>query len=390
MTVKPFLNKPELSNPTPHLDVAVSRIKAGLPRFTYKSQNHSSVNNIYDACNGSQWTSGFWPGQIWLAYVYSSDPIFKYAGLIHSESLLERIENKVGVNHHDMGFLYSPSCTAAWEITGDENSKKAALLAADQMLTRWQETGGFVQAWGAMNDPKNYRFIIDCLMNLPLLYWATEQTGNPEYAQKATIHANTCRANSIREDNSTHHTFFMCSETGAPLRGETCQGYSDDSSWARGQAWAVYGAAIAYRYTKDAQWLNIFYRVTDYFISRLPEDLVPYWDLIFTQGDEPRDSSSAAIVACGLLEMASILTEANEVEKAQPLQKIASQLMCALAEKYAATGDTDGLLLHGTYSKKTPYNTCTPEGVDECVTWGDYFYMEGLLRLAKPDWRPYW
>ena len=387
MTIKPFANKPELASPTPHLDAATARIRAALPRFTYQSQKHSSVNNIYEPCNGHSWTSGFWPGQIWMAYIHSGDPVFKYAGLIHSESLLERIKVKRGVDHHDMGFLYTPSCTAAWAITGDENSKQAALLAADQMLTRWQEVGGFIQAWGAMNDPKNYRFIIDCLMNLPLLYWATEQTGNPEYAQKATIHANTCRANSIREDNSTSHTFFMCAETGAPLRGETCQGYNNDSSWARGQAWAVYGAALSYRYTKDPEWLDIFYRVTDYFLSRLPEDLVPFWDLIFTDGDdEPRDSSSSAIVACGLLEMADHV----EAAEAENLRTIAGQIMCALAEKYAATGDTDGLLLHGTYSKKTPYNTCTPEGVDECVTWGDYFYMEGLLRLAKPDWRPYW
>jgi len=382
------MNKPEISSEQvkKSLDVAVGRVYAGLPRFTYRSQNHSSVGNVYPDCENNQWTSGFWPGQIWLSYIHSGNPVFKHAGLIQSESLLARIEAKVEVDHHDMGFLYTPSCTAAWQIAGDERARKAALLAADQMLTRFQEKGGFFQAWGAMGAADNYRFIIDCLMNLPLLYWATDQTGNSIYAEKADIHAKTCLANSIREDGSTFHTFFMDPTTGAPIRGETCQGYSDDSSWARGQAWAVYGAAISYRYTKDKVWLDVFNRVTEYFLERLPEDLVPYWDLIFTDGDEPRDSSSGAIASCGLLEMASLV----ERVEADRLSGIARRLMHPLATEYAATGDTDGLLLHGTYSKKSPYNTCTPEGVDECLTWGDYFYLEALLRLDMPDWKPYW
>jgi len=367
------------------LDVAVSRVQRMLPRFTYRSQNHSSVDGVYPDTDNNQWTCGFWPGQIWLAYLYSNDPVFKYAGLIQSESLLARIKAKIEVDHHDMGFLYTPSCTAAWFITRDENSRKAAILAADQMLTRFHEVGGFFQAWGEMGAPDNYRFIIDCLMNLPLLFWATNETGNPIYAEKAIIHAKTCLAHSIRENGSTYHTFFMDPATGGPIRGETCQGYADDSSWARGQAWAIYGAAIAYRYTKDDVWLDVFNRVTDYFMQRLPDDLVPYWDLIFTEGEEPRDTSSGVIAACGLLEMADIMGE-----KGQELKNTARKLMQPLATRYAATKGDDGLLLHGTYSKKSPYNTCTPEGVDEFLTWGDYFYLEALLRLARPDWRPYW
>ena len=237
-----------------------------------------------------------------------------------------------------------------------------------------------------MGAPDNYRFIIDCLMNLPLLYWASRQTGNPEYAQKAAIHAQTCLAHSIRDDGSTWHTFFMDTQTGEPVRGETCQGYNDDSSWARGQAWAIYGAALAYRYTKDSVWLDTFHRVTAFFLERLPDDLVPYWDLIFTSGEEPRDTSSGAIAACGLLEMAEMV-DCNE---ADILRRIARQLTAALAAGYAATCDTDGLLLHGTYSRKSPFNSCTQEGVDECLTWGDYFWLELLLRLHRPNWKPYW
>jgi len=374
-----------MSNIKESLDLAINKVYTALPRFTYRGQNHSSVNNIYPDCENDQWTNGFWPGQIWLSYIHTGNPTFKYAGLIQVERMLSRIEAKIGVDHHDMGFLYTPSCVSAWKITGDERAKKAAILAADQMLTRFQEKGGFFQAWGDMGAADNYRFIIDCLMNLPLLYWATEETGNPEYAEKATIHAKTCLAHSVREDGSTYHTFFMDPVTGGPVKGVTCQGYKDDSFWARGQAWAVYGAAVAYRYTKDEAWRDVFYRVMDFFLSLLPEDMVPYWDMIFTEGDEPRDTSSSAIVACGLLEMADLV----DAESADKLVKKARELMNALT-KYAATDETDGLILHGTYSKKTPYNTCTEEGVDECLTWGDYFYLEGLLRLHRPDWRPYW
>jgi unsaturated chondroitin disaccharide hydrolase len=367
------------------LDAASARILRMLPRFTYVSQNHSSVNNIYPECNGRQWTSGFWPGQVWLAYLHTENPILKYAGLIHAENLLTRIKNKVGVDHHDMGFLYTPSCVAAWEITGCERAREAALLAADQMLTRFQEKGGFIQAWGEMGAANNYRFIIDCLMNLPLLFWAAEQTGNGEYAAKAAVHADTCLKYSFRDDGSTHHTFFMESQTGKPVRGETCQGYDNNSSWARGQAWAVYGAALMYRYTKKTDWKDKFNQAAAYFFERLPNDSVPYWDLIFTSGDEPRDSSSAAIAACGLLEMA-----AGEPSRAEQLNRQAQTIINSLIEKYAAAGETDGLLLHGTYSKKSPYNTCTPEGVDECLTWGDYFYMEALTRLHRPGWKAFW
>jgi unsaturated chondroitin disaccharide hydrolase len=169
-----------------------------------------------------------------------------------------------------------------------------------------------------------------------------------------------------------------------------------------------------YRYTKDEAWFNTFQKAIHFYMHRLPNDLVPYWDLIFTDGDEPRDSSSAAITICGLLEMANTLDtmslsqrdEAHLIQKsnkssessksseidvsAEQLRVIAKQMTASLTEKYTASNKTDGLLLHATYSKKSPYNTCTQEGVDECVTWGDYFYMEALHRLDKVGWGGYW
>lgn len=370
------------------LSGAVEAVSRSLPEFTYACRNHSSVNNVYPACENDQWACGFWPGQIWLAYEHTGDPVFRHAALIQAESFLDRAERGIAVDHHDMGFLYTPSCVAAYRLTGSARARRAALLAADWLLARWQPKGRFFQAWGAMDEPGNYRFIIDCLLNLPLLFWASETTGNPEYRRKAELHLDTCLRHSFREDGSTFHTFYMNPQTGAPVRGVTCQGYRDDSAWARGQAWAIYGTALAYRYTRDARCVGLFRKAARFFAGRLPEDLVPYWELVFGDGSgEPRDSSSAAIAACGLLEMAPFLPE----DEAAQCRDFASRMVCGLAGHYAVRPEdhSNGLLLHGTYSKKSPYNTCTPEGVDECVVWGDYFYMEALTRLSR-EWTPYW
>ena len=370
------------------LDFAATQASRNLEQFTYKCQNHSSINNFYPVCENDQWTCGFWPGIIWLSYEHTGDGAFADSGAIMADSFLHRITYKIGVDHHDMGFLYNPSCVAAYQLTGNKNAHKAAISAALRLIARFQHRGRFLQAWGPMDDPSNYRFIIDGLMNLPLLYWATEQTGNGIYREYAIRHTKTCLEYSIRPDGSTFHTVFMNEKTGAMARGETCQGYSDDSFWARGQAWAIYGTALGYRYTGDRDCLDAFNRVLQFYLSKLPGDLIPYWDMIFTTGtDEPRDSSCASIVACGLLEMAQ---HVSPNEAAGYIAK-AKKMMKSLVDNYSVKDSkiSNGLVLHATYSKKSPYNTCTPEGIDECVSWGDYYYMEALTRLNK-DWSAYW
>ena len=286
------------------LDTAVEQVRVNLPLYTFRCQNHSSVQNIYPACDNDQWTCGFWPGEVWLSYERTGDEAFKKTAMTLVASFDHRIRHKIEVDHHDMGFLYSPSCVAAYKLTGDAAARDAAILAADQLISRFQPKGQFIQAWGEMGAPENYRYIIDCLLNLPLLYWASEVTGDPHYRDIAVAHTRTSVQNLVRPDHSTYHTFFFDPETGAPLRGATRQGYRDGSAWARGQAWGVYGMALSYRYTGDEACIRLFRQVTDYFLEHLPADGVPYWDLEFTSGDEPRDSSASAIAACGMLEMA--------------------------------------------------------------------------------------
>lgn len=370
------------------LQRCIEQVRRNLETFTYHFPFASSVNNFYEPIENNYWTTGFWTGQIWLAYEASKENIFKYAALIQVESFLKRIQEQIAVDHHDMGFLYSLSCVAAYKLVGDENAKMAALLAADHLLTRFHEKGEFIQAWGSVNEPTNYRLIIDCLLNLPLLYWATDVTGDKKYEKIARKHITTSLKYVVREDYSTYHTFYFDPVTGEPSHGETCQGYRNDSAWARGQAWGIYGVAISYRYTKNEFYIDIFRKITEFYLSKLPTDLVPFWDLEFTDGsDEPRDSSSAAIVACGLLEMAEFLL----AEEAKYYTGLAKQMVQSLIENYEVKDHSmsNGILLHGTYSKKSPYNTCNHYGVDECTIWGDYFFMEALTRLTK-DWDSYW
>lgn len=385
-----FENKSPISDSeiTEALNIACSIVKHNLPDYTYNCQNHSSVNGFYPKCENNQWTSGFWPGEVWLSYEHTNEDCFRKTGEILVDSFYDRIINQVEVDHHDMGFLYSPSCVAAYKLTGNEKAKEAALLAADKLVSRFHEVGEFIQAWGDLNAEDNYRYIIDCLLNLPLLYWAYDVTNKSIYKEVCDKHITTCLKYSIREDGSTYHTVFMDRVTGEMTYGRTCQGYKDDSFWARGQAWAVYGTALSYKYTKNEKYLDVFRKVLQFYLDKLPEDLVPYWDMIFTSGDvEPRDSSSSAIVACGLLEMSKYV----EKEESEKYIDFAKKMMKSLVTKYSNKDlkTSNGLLLHQTYSKKSPYNTCTPEGVDECCSFGDYFYMEALTRL-NCDWEMYW
>ncbi len=376
------------------MDFAVAQTEENLSVFTEQFPHCCSENNFYQPGPNRNWTTGFWTGQVWLAYEEEKDAdkkaALKASADIQVSSFLDRINRHEDVDHHDMGFLYSLSCVAAWKLTGSKEGREAALKAADQLISRFQPVGEFIQAWGQMGAKDNYRFIIDCLLNLPLLYWASEETGQEKYRDVAEKHIRTALANVIREDDSTWHTFFMNPETGEPDHGATCQGYKDGSAWARGQAWGVYGTAIGYRYTRRPEYIEYFRRVTRYFLEHLPEDLCPYWDLSFGGGDEeePRDSSSAVIAICGMLEMSRHL----EAEEATYYTSIAGKLMKAMIDRYSVKDkkESNGLLLHGTYSKKSPYNTCTPEGVDECVIWGDYFYMEAMKRFLDPDWIIYW
>ncbi|HIX30314.1 MAG TPA: glycoside hydrolase family 88 protein [Candidatus Blautia stercoravium] len=369
---------------------AMKILKNNLKYYTDKFPGSNTENQVYPISENIEWTTGFCTGTYWLSYELSGDEAFKTAAMIQVDSFYERIVDKIDVNHHDMGFLYTPSCVAAYLLTGSEKGKEAAIMAADQLTGRFQEKGQFLQAWGVLGAAEHYRLIIDCLLNLPLLYWASEVTGDERYRSIAVRHTRTSIKNLVREDFSTYHTYFFNPITGEPLKGVTAQGYKNNSAWARGQAWGIYGTALAWRYLREESCIELFKKVTDFYLEHLPKDKVPCWDLSFQEKDgEPRDSSAAAIAVCGILEMCENkgLTE----EESKYYKEKAEEILESLIDFYAVRPHSaaNGLLLHGVYAKSSPYNSVADRGVDECNLWGDYFYLEALVKNLQ-EWKSYW
>ncbi|WP_211227908.1 glycoside hydrolase family 88 protein [Spirochaeta cellobiosiphila] len=366
------------------LDFIISKIDQSLDTFTDKFPAASSINLVYPAIDNTCWTASFWTGMLWLAYEYTGENKYKDVAMKQVKSFRERLNHEDLINTHDIGFLYTLSCVAAYKITGDEFAKETALLAADKLMKRYFPIAGIIQAWGDLSDPEQQgRLIIDCCMNLPLLYWASEITGDNKYKDAAVSHVKQAAKYIVREDSSTYHTFYMDVKTGAPRFGSTCQGFSDDSCWARGQAWAIYGFPLSFGYTKDRDILNLTSHVANYFLNRLPDDDISYWDLSLSGDNINRDSSSSAIAACGLLEYCRFLDNDKNLQK---IYKNASiSMLKNLTDKCATVThpESNGLLLHAVYDM--PKNV----GVDECNIWGDYFYFEGLMRLNR-DWKKYW
>lgn len=376
-----FLTREEV---TAAMDRVADQVRYNMEYFGTRFPSSATRNQTYGVIDNIEWTDGFWTGLLWLCYEYTGDDAFKNLALKNVDSFLNRVEKRIELDHHDLGFLYSLSCVAGYKLTGSAEGRKAGLLAADKLMERFQEKGGFIQAWGELGARDNYRLIIDCLLNIPLLHWAFLETGNPVYRNAAMRHYEAACNNVIRDDASAYHTFYFDPETGEPLKGVTRQGYSDDSAWARGQAWGIYGIPLNYRYVKDDSAFNLFKGMTNYFLNRLPEDEVCYWDLIFTDGsNQSRDSSAAAIGVCGIHEMLKYLPE---VESDKNTYRHAMHcILRSLMERYTAPEIKPGnpVLLHGVYSWHSG------KGVDEGNIWGDYYYMEALMRFYK-DWNLYW
>jgi unsaturated chondroitin disaccharide hydrolase len=361
-----------------------NRVKSNIAVFKDLYPGPASVKGVYPLIKNTDWTSAFWPGLLFLAWEHTGEELYRRAGESHIAGFRERLEKRIETKTHDLGFLYTLSCAAPWRLFGNAMARETAIRAADMLLLRYHEKAGIIQAWGNLDDPRQRgRIIIDCAMNLPLLYWASGETGKPHYREAAVRHINTANACLIREDWSTCHTYFFDTATGAPIRGNTAQGYADDSCWARGQAWGIYGNALSYRYLRDPGLLEIARGLARYFLNRLPADMAAYWDLVFVEGTEERDSSAAAIAACGLLELSTALGE-GDPDKG-PFKNAAGHIAASLANSYTAreSPESTGLLLHGVYSKPDG------RGVDECTIFGDYFYMECLTRLCRA-WEPYW
>ncbi|MGG4107018.1 glycoside hydrolase family 88 protein [Paenibacillus lautus] len=357
---------------------AVEKTKRNIEQFPMKFP-HITEEKRYEWGESNDWIEGFYTGMIWLCYEYTKDPLFKETAIAQLQDYKLRLEEKRHLDHHDIGFLYLPSALAAWIVDEHEDGKQLALKAADHLMLRWREQGQYIQAWGRKGDEKNGgRIIIDCMMNIPLLYWAYEQTGDERYKGVAVAHADKSRRYLMRGDDSSYHTFYFNPTDGTPIRGGTHQGYHDGSTWTRGQAWAIYGFALSYRYTRDPKYLDTALRAARFFIEYLPEDHVVYWDFdVPIEEGTPRDSSASAIAACGMLEILEHLD--GEDDNKGLLTEAVQKSMISLVNRYSTIGEEgeEGLIKHGSYYVRGG------AGPDDYMIWGDYYYLEALLRLTK-------
>ncbi len=319
----------------------------------------------------NDWTSGFFPGSLWYLYEHSGDTVMKNEAHLYTKPISAR-KNNTGT--HDLGFMFYCSFGNAYRITGEEYYKKVMLVAAQSLASRYNEKVGCIRSW----DFGSWEFpvIIDNMMNLEFLFWASRETSDSSYYEMARQHALTTMENHFREDHSSYHVIDYNKNTGEVISKDTHQGYSDESAWSRGQAWGLYGYTMVYRETGEQVFLDKALNIANYISKNLPDDLIPYWDFDAPGiPDVPKDASAAAITASALIELSG-LTEINS-EKYLSLAKNIIQNLSSARYLSKPNENKNFILLHSTGSK--PHNS----EIDVPLNYADYYYVEALTRLKK-------
>lgn len=319
----------------------------------------------------SSWVSGFFPGCLWYLFDYSNDFNFKTAAQNWTNGLKSQQYN----NHtHDLGFMMYCSFGNGFKMTNDAEYKQVLLTTAQTLSSRHNENVKCIRSWDW--GSWSYPVIIDNMMNLELLTWAAHESNQPELEQIAKEHALTTIQNHFRDDYSSYHVVDYNPETGEVIKKETFQGFADHSSWARGQAWGLYGYTMMYRETEDVRFLNQAINIAEYIIGELPGDYIPYWDFHAPDiPDAPRDASAAAITASALIELSQFTDT-----KSRYFLYVAEKIIENLASpKYTAPPDTNAnfILKHSTSFKPAE------RGVDVPIIYADYYYIEALMRYEK-------
>jgi unsaturated chondroitin disaccharide hydrolase len=371
--------QPDSFNVNDNLDYCVRQVRKSLLQLpaVYDSLPRSIEKGYqnWTFVNYKDWTSGFWPGILWYTYEYSQDSILRNKAALYSQAVAPLAFSKAF--HHDIGFQVNCSFGNAYRLTGDPEYKKILLAAADTLATLFNPKVGTILSWP--NDVKRlggHNTIIDNMMNLELLFWASKHGGSRRLYHIAVTHAITTMENHFRPDYSSYHVLVYDTLTGKPIRKITHQGYADNSIWARGQAWAIYGFTVAYRETKNPVFLNFVVKVADRYLRDLPDDLVPYWD--FNAPDipsAPKDASAAAITASALLELSTFVK--NKSKAFEYRYKAEKMLLSLSSPAYQSRSINDAFLLHCTGNK--PGNG----EVDASIIYADYYYVEALLRLRN-------
>ena len=323
----------------------------------------------------SWWTGGFWPGLMWQLYKATGEAVYRDEAL-RVEALLTDEFRRFDLLNHDVGFMYLLSCGAHYRMTGDAQALSDTLHAATLLAGRFNPAG-FIRAWPG-KDRTGYA-IIDCMMNLSLLYYAGELTGDPRFAKIARIHADTTIREFLREDGSSCHIVIFDSETGKALARPAGQGYCEGSSWSRGQAWALYGFTLSAINTGEQRYLDVARRCAGYFISHIREDGLTDSDFCQPADEERIDNIAGACAACGLLELANLVGG----EEGEGYRAAAMRLLRALNELCADWSDEST----GILQKCTASYHDDGAGRHVNILYGDYFFVEALCKLRGTDAR---
>lgn len=320
-----------------------------------------------------EWCSGFWPGVLWMDYAANGDKEIERQARAYTESIKTIVE--APLFDHDLGFLVLCSYGKGYEYTHDPEYKKVMLEAADSLATLFNPQVGTLLSW-----PRNvemfggHNTIMDNMINLELLFWAAKNGGDHKLYDIAVSHADTTMTYHFRPDGTCYHVAVYDPESGAFKRGCTHQVYSDSSTWARGQAWAIYGYTMVYRETKDPKYLAFAQKVTDAYLSMLPDDKIPYWD--FNDPTIPqcsKDASAACVVASALLELKDYVGNADSDRYTSE----AEAMLTSLTSGEYWSADTDSFLMHSTGHR--------PAGseIDYSIVYADYYFYEAMLRLKN-------
>ncbi len=357
----------------------LDRVAHKLERVAERSKDkipYTTLHGVHDDKSGEEigwWTNGFWGGMMWQMYALTGKEFYK--------EIAENNEKKLDADlmdydklDHDNGFKWLPTAVANYRMTGNKASRNRGLLAASNLAGRYNSAGRFIRAWNNWdleNDRTGWA-IIDCMMNLPLLYWASEELKDPRFTQIATSHADTARDCFVRGDGSVNHIVSFDPINGGMIESFGGQGYGVGSSWTRGQSWGLYGFTLSYLHTKDASYLETAQRIANYFMANIPQSgLIP---VDFRQPVDVtwEDSTAAAIAACGLIELAKL----TEGRQSGLYLNAALKMLTALTEKsFNWNEDEDNLLTKCTaayHDKKHEFS----------IIYGDYYFLEALMKLV--------
>lgn len=342
---------------------------------------YTTTDGVHDDRSDEQgigwWTNGFWGGMMWQMYALTGRECYKQVAQENEEKLDACLMDYAKLDH-DNGFKWLPTSVANYRVTGNAASRNRALLAAANLAGRYNSNGKFIRAWndwpGNEDDHRGWA-IIDCMMNLPLLYWAWEETKDPRFMQIAQNHADTAARCFVRGDGSVNHIVEFDPDSGEMIRSYGGQGYEVGSSWTRGQGWALYGFMLSYIHTGKQEYMDTAERVANYFLANVPENgLIP---VDFRQPEKPawEDSTAAAIASCGLIELAA----RKEGRQRQVYLNGALKMLQALTEKRVNWNEEEDDLL----------TKCTAAYHDQVhefsIIYGDYYYLEALMKLTEKE-----